>query len=68
MQVLTEETYKGNAADVWSLGVMLYVMIEGAPAPHTTRPAPLPHTAPPPGSSSGACPWRRWLHYSLPFK
>lgn len=30
-QVLTEAKYKGNAADVWSLGVMLYVMIEGAP-------------------------------------
>ena len=29
-QVLTEAKYKGNAADVWSLGVMLYVMIEGA--------------------------------------
>ncbi len=29
-QVLTEVKYKGNAADVWSLGVMLYVMIEGA--------------------------------------
>lgn len=29
-EVLTEATYKGNAADVWSLAVMLYVMIEGA--------------------------------------
>ena len=29
LQVLTEAKYKGNAADVWSLGVMLYVMIEG---------------------------------------
>jgi len=30
VKVLTEAKYKGNAADVWSLGVMLYVMIEGA--------------------------------------
>ncbi len=29
-QVLTSAKYKGNTADVWSLGVMLYVLIEGA--------------------------------------
>ena len=28
--MLTSPKYKGNTADVWSLGVMLYVLIEGA--------------------------------------